>query len=182
MSGRASLYMLVLIGCCTFGTGCAGLIQQPTATFKSAELRNPAADGVTVDFHVDVANPNPVAVPLSGAQYKLSLGGTQVIDNKLDTHSDLPAKGTLPLTIPVAISFENLLAAEQAIRSGGGDVPYSFNGALEFTPSGAAGFVGPIHVPLKFDGTLPLRQVIKDPTLLLRSPAARKLAEKVFGS
>ena len=68
MNGRISLCASLLFVCCTFGTGCAGLIQQPTATFKSAELRNPAADGVTVDFHVDVANPNPVSVPLSGAQ------------------------------------------------------------------------------------------------------------------
>lgn len=181
MNGRMCFVAALLI-CGVFGTGCAGLIQQPTATFKSANLRNPAADGVTVDFHIDVANPNPVSVPLSGAQYKLALGGTQVVDNKMDSKSDLPAKGTLPLIIPVTLSFENLLAAEQAIRGGGGDVPYSFSGTLDFTPTGAAGLVGPIHVPLKFDGTLPLRQVIKDPTLLLKSPAARKLAEKVFGS
>ncbi len=181
MNRSLPFFASLLIGC-LFGTGCSTLIQQPTATFKSADVRNPAVDGVTVDFHVDVANPNPVSVPLSGAQYKLALGGTQVVDNKLETKSDLPAKGTLPLTIPVTLSFENILAAEKAISGSGGDVPYSFAGTLDFTPSGAAGLIGPIHVPLKFDGTLPLGKVVKDPSLLLKSPAAKKLAEKLFGS
>ena len=158
------------------GVACSSLIQQPIASFNSADLRHPGADGVTVDFHVDVKNPNAVAIPVSSAQYKLRLGGIQVVDDKVKTTGDVPAQGMLPLVLPVTLSFESLLSAEQALRSSGGDVPYTFDGGLDFSMGGASALAGPIHVPLKFSGTLPLRQVLNDPMILLKSPTARKLA------
>jgi LEA14-like dessication related protein len=162
------------------GAACSSLVQQPTAAFKSAEIRRPGADGVTVDFHVDVNNPNPVSIPISAAQYKFALGGIQVLDNSVKTTGDLPSQGTLPLTLPVTLSFENLLSAGQALRNSGGDVPYTFDGGFDLSLSGASALAGPIHVPLKFSGTLPLKQVLNDPVLLLKSPAARKLAEQIM--
>ncbi len=182
MRSRSLALTVLSLLVCFSNIACSPLIQKPTATFKSAELRRPGPDGVTIDFHVDVANSNPVSVPMSGAQYKLALGGAQVLDSKVATTGDLPAKGTLPLTLPVTLSFENLLAAQEAIRQSGGDVPYHFDGALEFKLAGAAGLAGPVRVPLQFSGTLPLKQVLKDPSVLLQSPAARKLAEKLLGS
>jgi hypothetical protein len=36
----------------------------------------------------------------------------------------------------------------------------------------------PTKIPLRYSGTLPLRKVFADPTVLLNSPAARRLAGK----
>jgi hypothetical protein len=38
-----------------------------------------------------------------------------------------------------------------------------------------------VRVPVRFRGTLPVRQLLKDPGLLVRSSAARKLAQDVLG-
>jgi hypothetical protein len=63
----------------------------------------------------------------------------------------------------VQLRFDQLLSAERAIADStraGGDIPYRFEGALEFSP-GRLPLSGPVRVPLEFSGTLPLRQALK---------------------
>src|SRR5207237_2752704 len=123
------------------------------------------AEGFTMKFDVDVANPNAVALPLSAADYKLGLGGVGVLEGKAKPGGDLPANGSRRVALPVNVTYENLLAAEQAIRAGGGDVPYDLNAALSFdtgTP-----LVGQLSVPLRSSGRLPLRPILQNPQPLL---------------
>lgn len=174
----------LLLPLCCLGLACSA-VQKPTAAFRSADVRDVTAEGFTVDFNLDVNNPNPVAVPLTSADYKLSLGGAKVIDDTVDPGASLPANGTLPVTLPVRLSFQDLLAAQRAIQQGGGDMPYEFEGALAFGGGSGSLLPGvPVKVPFNYKGTLPLRKVLSDPSALM-SPAARKLAgqalESLFG-
>ena len=180
---------LGLLACLsTLSTGCSALnalgVKEPTASFRSASVRDVTPDGVAVDFGVDVANPNGVAVPLSGAQYKLALGGVQVLDDKATQDKSIPAKGSALVTLPVRIDFKQMLAAEQAIVRSGGNIPYAFDGGLEFSP--AKQFLSkPIRVPVRFSGTLPLRNALQkaltDPAFLA-NPDARRLLGSLFGA
>ena len=119
-------------------TGCSALeslnVQKPTATFRSARLENVTADGLTANFDIAVDNPNSFSVPLTRAQYKLALGGVQVVDDQAKPDASIPAKGSLPVTVPVRLSFQHLLSAEQAIAKSGGNIPYDFDGAAAFLP------------------------------------------------
>ena len=81
--------------------------------------------------------------------------------------------------MPVTVAFEDLLRAEQAIKAGGGDVPYDLSGGLSFDTGNP--LTGSVRVPLRHSGTLPLRHVLSDPEALLRSEAARRLAAEVLG-
>src|SRR5579859_5810710 len=111
---------------CCFCPACSIAVQKPTASLKSAAVKNVTAEGIAVDFAFDIANPNPVALPLRAAQYKLALGGVKVLDDKVETSGDLPARGVLPLTLPLTLSFNSLLDAEEAIKASKGEVPYTF--------------------------------------------------------
>jgi LEA14-like dessication related protein len=154
-------------------------VQRPTATLQSADIGAVNAEGFTVNFAVDVANPNAVALPLTDANYALSLGGVKVVDDKVSPGGSIPAGGSTGVMIPVRLRFEDLLKAERAIRAGGWDVPYAFDGALGFTGAGGLASLGvPARIPLRYSGTLPLRKVFADPAVLLNSPAARRLAGK----
>jgi hypothetical protein len=84
------------------------------------------------------------------------------------------------------LRFDQLLGAERAIADSaraGGDIPYRFEGALEFS-AGRLPLSGPVRVPLEFGGTLPLRQalqqVLSDPRFLT-SPDALRFARTVLG-
>src|SRR4051794_21214517 len=170
------------------GTGCSALqsalnVQKPTATFRAARLENVTAEGLTANFDIGVENPNSFELPLSAAQYKLALGGVQVVDDQAKPDAAIPAKGSLPVTVPVRLNFQHLLSAEQAIARSGGNIPYDFDGALRFS-SGKLPLAQDIKVPIKFSGTLPLRDaltaVAKDPSVLT-NPDARKVIELVLG-
>jgi LEA14-like dessication related protein len=158
-------------------------VQKPTAAFRSAEIGQLSAQGFTVNFAFDVNNPNGFDLPISEADYGLSLGGVKLIDDRLEPDSAIPAGGSRGVTIPVRLSFEDLLKVEKAIRAGGGDVPYEFEGALAFSGGGSPlAQLYPVRIPLRYSGTLPLRAVLSDPAVLLSSPVARRLAGRGLDS
>jgi LEA14-like dessication related protein len=156
-------------------------VQRPTAAFRSADIAAATADGFRINFDVDVGNPNGFALPISGARYKLALGGVQVLDDTAKPAGSIPAKGSLPVTIPVGLSFEKLLSAEKALVASGGNVPYEFNGELEFSAGLLQTLGQSIKVPLKFSGTLPFRDAIKDPLAFVNTPGGRRVIELLLG-
>src|SRR3954453_14833424 len=148
--GRLALCGVFLL----LSTGCSALqsalnVQKPTATFRAARLENVTAEGLTANFDIGVDNPNSFELPLSAAQYKLALGGVPVVDDQAKPDAAIPAKGSLPVTVPVRLNFQHLLSAEQAIARSGGNIPYDFDGALRFS-SGKLPLAQDIKVPIKF--------------------------------
>ena len=142
-------------------------------------LRGVDAEGFTLDFALDVTNPNGFAVPLSSADYELGVGGVEVLSGAASPHRSIPANGTLGVTLPVTVGFENLLRAEPAIRDTGGNVPYDLSGTLAFDTGSP--LARSVRVPVRYSGTLPLRRILSDPEALLRNPAAKKLAASLLG-
>ena len=173
--------LLTALFSCTFAAGCSSLsnVQKPTASVTAMTLGEVDAEGFTMNFGVNVANPNPVALPLMGTDYKLGVGGVGVLGGKTKSQGSIPANGSREITVPVSVAFENLLSAQQAIRASGGDVPYDLQGGLSFESGNP--LLGSVRIPLRYSGTLPLKRVLSDPEALLRSDAARKLAAEIFG-
>ena len=172
----SSLSLLV----CVLATGCSAMsVERPSASVTGMSVGEVNPEGFTLDFAVDVTNPNGFALPLTSADYALGVGGAELLKGDADPGRSIPAKGSLAVTLPVHVTFERLLAAEQAIRDSGGNVPYALQAGLSFdtgTP-----LVGKVRVPVRHSGTLPLRRILSDPEALLRSPAAKRLATVVLG-
>src|SRR3954470_5988062 len=142
------LSWILLLG--VLSVGCSGVgVKQPTATFNRMNLGEVTPQGFTMNFDVALENPNAVALPLSAADYKLSLGGAKVLEGKAKPSGTLPANGSLPITLPVMVTFENLLAAENALGKGDLNLPYSFEGGLDV---GGPKLLGQgARVPLKYE-------------------------------
>ena len=172
----------ILCVAAAFVAGCAGSVSKPTASVRSMSVKEVTSQGITLNFDVDVENPNSFALPLAELDYDLTLAEVKVLDGKTKPEGSVPAQGKRGVVLPVTMTFENLLAAEEGIRKSGGDVPLGLAANLEFTPPGSFASLGNVSVPLRYSGTLKMREILKDPTIILRSPAARRLAEKVFGS
>ncbi len=164
--------------------GCAGLnLKQPTASLHSLNVGNLTPDGVTLNFNVDVQNPNAIDIPAATADYRLGLSGVEVLNDKAAPDGKVPANGATTVLLPVHLSFEKMLAAEQAIAKSGGNVPYDLVGAIGFDTNKIP-LMPKLSVPVHFSGTLPLRNALKsamtDPRFL-ESPAARKIIESLIG-
>ena len=160
--------------------GCSSVVP-PKVDLRSADVDGITADGAGLRFNVDVANPNDFALPVSAATYNLRLGGVTVIDGKAEPTGSIPAGGKLPVAIPIAVSFDRLLMAERALIESRGNVPYELDGSMEFSVGPLKALGQSVRVPLKFSGTLPLRDAVKDPIALLKTPAGRKFVQAVMG-
>jgi LEA14-like dessication related protein len=152
-------------------------LKKPTAEFRSANVRDVTAEGFTVDFNVDLDNPNAVALPLAEADYELALAGVRVAegDAKPD-EATIPANGSRSVTLPVRVKLEDLLNAGDALSRGGTTVPYDFKGGLDF--GGGRSMLGmnvPMRVPLTYSGELDLSEVLASPDALLRGKAGRAI-------
>jgi LEA14-like dessication related protein len=174
------LRIVFALAVCTFGVGCSALnVQKPTAAVTGMAVQNVNASGFTMNFEVNVTNPNSMSLPLTAADYKLGLSGMNVLQGKAKPEGSIPAGGSKHLTLPVTLTYENLLAAEQAILKSGGSVPYELDAGLSFN-SGTP-LLGPLRVPLQYNGTLPLREVLNNPQAVMHNPAAQKLARQLIG-
>jgi LEA14-like dessication related protein len=168
---------LLLMSC----VGCSALnLQKPTATVTGMTVQNVTAAGFTMNFGVDLANPNSIELPLTTADYKIGLGGVGVADGKAKPAGSIPAKGTESVTLPVTLTYENLLTAEQAIAKTGGNVPYTLDGGLSFATKNP--ITGDLRVPVQYSGTLALKEILNNPQAVMQSPAAQKLVRDLATS
>ena len=161
------------IGCSTFN------MQKPTAAVTGMAVKGVDANGFTMNFDVDVKNPNSIALPLAAADYKLGLAGVDVLNGKAKPQGSIPAGGSQSVTLPVTLTYENLLAAEQGIVKSGGNVPYILDGGLSLDSGSPV--LGTVRVPLPYKGMLPLKQILNNPQAIMQNPAAQKLAKELLG-
>src|SRR5205823_666052 len=85
---------------CLLSLACSQ-VQKPTAALRSADVAAVTADGFTANFALDVRNPNSFKLPLTDADYALSLGGVKITNDTIKPGGSIPANGSIPLTIPV---------------------------------------------------------------------------------
>jgi hypothetical protein len=153
-------------------------LQKPTAAVTAMAVRSVDARGFTTEFDVN-ENPNATALPLAAADYKLALAGADVLHGKAKPEGSVSAGDSRRVSLPVMLTYENLLAAEQAVVKTGGDVPYALEGGLSFDAGNS--LFGTVRVPLRYGGTLKLREILNDPTAVMQNPAAQKLAKDLLG-
>lgn len=169
------LPLCLILTCFLNCIGCSALsLKRPTAEFQSANVGRVTAEGVTFNFDVKLSNPNTLAVPLATADYSLALSDVTVVKDTIKPSGTIPANGSTLVTLPISVTFDNLLKAQDAIRKSV-DVPFNFTGNLAFKTPGQMLSL-PVNVPFQYQGTLPVRQVLSDPAVLLNNPAARRLA------
>jgi LEA14-like dessication related protein len=171
----------VLAGACVLcvAAGAYGALQKPTVTYDSMSVINIGAEGFTFNLNIQIHNPNPISIPLGESTYALRIGDVPILQGLARPTGAVPANGVLPLTLPISLSWQNVLGAEEVIRHHGGDIPYTLEGRLGFDVNirQLLVFKEPLRVPLRYSGVVPVRDLIKNPSILLRSPAAVRLAQ-----
>jgi LEA14-like dessication related protein len=103
------LFCLLLIS--TIGVGCSALnVQKPTAAISGMSVQDVNTSGFSMNFDVDVTNPNTMSLPLTAADYKLGASGMNVLEGKAKPEGSIPPGGSKRVTLPVTLTYENLLA------------------------------------------------------------------------
>lgn len=175
----------VLVGICVVCTaaGSSRAMQKPTVVYDSMSVVNIGAEGFTFNLNIQIRNPNSFAIPLGESTYSLRIGDVPILQGRARPAGAVPPGGVLPLTLPISLSWGNVLGAEEVIRHHKGDIPYTLDGQLGFNMNirHLLIFNQPLRVPLHYGGVVPVRELIKNPSVLLTSPSAARLAQIAVG-
>src|SRR5687768_13893236 len=73
------------------------------------DARRSDAAGLHDELRSGRRQPEPMALPVAHVDYKLRLVGRDFLDGKADSDASIPARGSMPVVLPVRVTFENLI-------------------------------------------------------------------------
>ena len=163
------LIIFVVSGCATLeqvGQVLDG--QKPTAEVKGLRLTQLDFNGVDLAFDVQVDNPNPVGISLSGLDYDLKLLGSRFLTGEQPMGLQVAANGSSPVAVPVRLEFQQLMAAYQQLKHAD-KAGYQLDLGLGFDVP----VLGDLRVPVSYSGELPIPKM---PDLKVRSLDVQQLS------
>ncbi|MGI5863114.1 MAG: LEA type 2 family protein [Myxococcales bacterium] len=101
----------------------------PKLTVSSFEVLKTEAKGLVVNASVNIANPNPFTVEVSGLRYAVLLGGKQAGEGVLARGAKLPAASENLYDLSIPLEQADLKAKELPVDAT--SVSYAIQGALE---------------------------------------------------
>lgn len=162
---RAALlcaFALPLVSCAQLNSAFGDMLakaDKPSLDLTGARISDLRADGVTLEFDVDVLNPYKLAMPLTNIKYGLNVGdgvadatASPLFAGAIESQGSIPAGGKKSFTVPVEVGFTQLLAAVSAIKPGQ-VVPYRTN--LGFAVK-VPGTQESLELPVEHKGLFPV--------------------------
>lgn len=141
--------------------GCAGCktldglfrksVKEPQVRFVQLHLRDLSLESVTMDFEMEIDNPNPVGVTLERLDYDLAIDGKRFVSGESDRKLRVAAQGSEPVRLPLTLTFAELAEGVALLLSDRDTVPYRLGvGFGVMTP------VGEVRIPIRNEGDVPL--------------------------
>lgn|GEM_PF-780742 len=167
MNRKWGLFALALVFVLT---GCAGmekLLQAPTVSVAGVALRDLSFEAVTLDFDIQVDNPNAFGVSLSKLDYSFILENNQLFSGVQDQSMVIAAEQKNHLHFPLTLKFKELASLVKSLKDLD-TLNYHFAGHI--TPGG---LLSSLTVPFSKKGTLPN---IRPPQLSLKNLKINKMS------
>jgi LEA14-like dessication related protein len=142
---RAALItvLLLLSSCSIFMRS----IEKPSAKVRDVSVSAAGLGGVSGELSLDVTNPNPIGVPLSGIEWQLEIGGSRALTGNVQLSKTIPARGVAPVTTSLSINAADAVRVAQAMAGGARD--YKLTAKLTFSTA-----VGAVSVNVEHAGQL----------------------------
>jgi len=122
-------------------------IEKPRVDVQGVSLSSASLTGIDGTVRLDVSNPNPVGLPLSGIDWQLAVGGASAVSGHVDLAQTIPARGVAP--VEASLRIDALAAVAVARNLAGGARGYRLDARLHFSTS-----VGDVTVDVHHDGDL----------------------------
>ena len=139
----AAASLASLAGCSIFMRS----MEKPRVEVRGVALSSVSLTGIDGSVRLDVSNPNPVGVPLSGIDWQLAIGGAAAVSGHVDLAQTIPARGVAPVV--ASLRIDALAAARVARNVAGGARAYRLDARLHFSTR-----VGDVTVDVHHDGDL----------------------------
>ena len=117
-------------------------VEKPTVSVNAVRFQSVSLNEGRLDSQLQVYNPNAFALPTRKVTYHLKLNGRDIISSELVLDKNLPAKGTVALSVPIRFHYSEVLQGITSIFQLGriqyqllGDVDVGFM-TIPFSRSG----------------------------------------------
>lgn len=135
-----------------FVAGCAGLKpQKPQVSLAALELAGLNLSHARVIARLELHNPNPYALAIDGARYRLFLAGRSIAEGSSLEPVSIAAGGRGYVDIDLSTSYLTLLSLSKSLR-GAKEVDYRLEGNLD---AGGPAWSS-ISIPIVREGIIPV--------------------------
>jgi len=161
-----SLKRTALIGAAVsvlFASGCESLrdavdvMRKPEVRIAATELQALSFSGLTLLFDVEVENPNPIGIQLSGFDYELQIEGNPFLSGEVRDKVAITARDRSIIPLPVELGFEEVVQAIGELAPGEDkeEAAYQLTSGFSFDLL----VLGRVRVPVQTEGTFPILRV-----------------------
>lgn len=136
---------------------CAGLgraFEKPRIHVVGVDVQSVSLDSADLIFDFSVENPNSLALVLNGVGYRLRVNGEPFLDGRSDQRTELAARGTGRVQLPMKLRFADVMRVLQSLE-GERTAGYELRADFRFSVP----VVGELTVPVSQRGTVPLDRI-----------------------
>lgn len=138
-------------------SGCSALqktldVKKPEASVTSVAIQDISLEAVTLLVDVNIANPNAFKLNTAGFDLDLIINQSKLVTlAQPDASLSLPAKGSNNMTLPVTLTFDQVLSSIRSL-SDKSEVDYGIEGKVAIHLP----VLGDIDIPVDYAGVLPV--------------------------
>jgi LEA14-like dessication related protein len=119
VSARRTVGVLaVLVGSLVLLASCTSM-EPPKLILEAVDCRGLSTEGLEFDLNVIVENPNGFAVEAAGLKYRALVDGVSVAHGLLPDAVDIPADGSVDVSIPLTLEWSGASRALEELKAGG---------------------------------------------------------------
>jgi LEA14-like dessication related protein len=160
---RISISTAVLIGVAAIvllAVGCESLrdavdvMRKPEVRIAGSELEALSFSGLTLRFDVEIKNPNPIGIGLSGFDYELQIEDNPFVSGQVQDKVTISARDRSIIPLPVELGFEEIAQTIDALAPGAGkeEAAYRLSSGFSFDLP----ILGKIRIPVETEGSFPI--------------------------
>jgi LEA14-like dessication related protein len=152
-----TIAVIAIAAAALLAVGCESLrdavdvMRKPQVRIAATELEALSFSGLTLRFDVEIENPNPIGIGLSGFDYELQIEGNPFVSGEVAEKVTIAARDRSIVPLPVELDFEEIAQTIAALE-GKEEAAYRLSSGFAFDLP----VLGRVRVPVETDGTFPI--------------------------
>jgi LEA14-like dessication related protein len=164
-----TIAVIAIAAAALLAVGCESLrdavdvMRKPQVRIAATELEALSFSGLTLRFDVEIENPNPIGIGLSGFDYELQIEGNPFVSGEVAEKVTIAARDRSIVPLPVELGFEEIGQTIAALE-GKEEAAYRLSSGFTFDLP----VLGRVRVPVETEGTFPILRAPRLQVMSLR--------------
>jgi len=142
---------LLVAGGCESLRDAVDVMRKPEVRIAATELEALSFSGLTLRFDIEINNPNPIGIGLSGFDYELEIEGNSFVSGAVQDKVTIAARDRSIIPLPVELGFDEIAQTVVELE-GKEEAAYQLSSGFSFNLP----VLGRVRVPVQTDGSFPI--------------------------